>query len=379
MLGPNLLMWTAAVIAAVWKTSQLIRLPNDRGLRVVTLCTVLVAVALSAQLAVSIPGLAGIFPSHSPKLLQNVLLTFFFALLIVLLRSNLAPTTATRQGYGEIALAVLTSTGLILAFATTAQQWRGTSYPEAGQYPGVLAFYLIGNLYLSYATARGAWLCRASARQTYSGARQSLTVAALGLTACLLGTHLPRVLSTTGRLLLGTDPVPATAHWTPPLLALGISVFFLGIGYPGIRTGITTTRLWITMRRQHRQLRPLWAALHQHFPTIALFTPPPPHREAWQLRHMRLRYYRRIIECRDGLVCLSPYLPEPIHPDHTPAHQAQLIHTALTNTTPTHTTPPSIIAAPATTDTHADTHQLLALAHEYAQLTNPHTTNTTTP
>ncbi|SFE21840.1 hypothetical protein SAMN04487819_109177 [Actinopolyspora alba] len=377
MLAPNLLMWAAAVIAAAWKLSQLIRLPHDRGLRVVTLCTVLVAVALSTQLAVSIPGLAGMFPSQSPKLLQNVLLTFFFALLIVLLRSALLPNVAVWRSYVEIALASLASFGLMLAFAATSAEWRGASYPETSQHSGVLAFYLIGNLYMSYATARGAWLCRASARQTYSGARQSLTVAALGLTVCLLGTHLPRVLSTTGRLLLGTDPVPGTAHWTPPLLALGIGLFFLGIGYPGLRTGIIKARLWITMRRHHRQLRPLWAALYQHFPNIALFAPTTPRREAWQLRHMRLRYYRRIIECRDGLVCLSPYLPEPIHPNHTPAHQAQLVHTALTTTTRTQAALPSIIAAPTTHDTHADTHHLLALAHEYTQLANIHTSTTT--
>lgn len=51
MATPNILMWAASVIAAIWKTSQFARAAHDKDLRVVTTCTMLVAIALSAQLA----------------------------------------------------------------------------------------------------------------------------------------------------------------------------------------------------------------------------------------------------------------------------------------------------------------------------------------
>ncbi len=128
MAVPNLLMWAAATIAAIWKLSQLIRAPHDKGLRVVTMCTVLVFIALSAQLAVSIPAVAELFPSQSPKLIQNVILTFFFALLLVLLQSSVAPSAVGSRGWLEVALALVASGGLVAAFASAAEVHQGASY-----------------------------------------------------------------------------------------------------------------------------------------------------------------------------------------------------------------------------------------------------------
>jgi hypothetical protein len=68
--------------------------------------------------------------------------------------------------------------------------------------------------------------------------RLSLLVAGAGLTVCCLGTHVPRIVSTFSRLAFQRDTVPGTATWTTPLLAIGIAVFFLGIGYPGARTEV---------------------------------------------------------------------------------------------------------------------------------------------
>ncbi len=141
--------------------------------------------------------------------------------------------------------------------------------------------------------------------------------------------------------------------------------FFLGIGYPGARTGIIKARLWCEVRRHYRQLRPLWTQLYQRFPHIALFPPVPASRERFRVRGMRLRYYRRVIECRDGLVCLRPYLAEPVHSTESRARQAELVRDALTRETPVDgASAASVIAAPEARGMDADTHELLALARE---------------
>ncbi|WP_243795027.1 MAB_1171c family putative transporter [Saccharopolyspora gloriosae] len=366
MLVPNLLMWAAAAIAALWKLSQIARAPRDKGLHAVTICTVLVVLALTAQLAGHLPTFAAALPAGFPKLAQNTLLTVFFALLIVLLHGSVSPQLAARRGYREIGLALLTSAVLTATFARTEPDDR-TGYEDAAA-PDMLAFYLAGNLYLAYACARGAHLAKTTAEHTRSRARLSLHIAAAGLLINLIGTHLPRAISTASRLFLGIDPIPGTATWTTPILAIGITTFFLGIGYPGARTALIKTRLWFEARRTYRRLRPLWSALTDRFPTIALFPKVSPARERRHLRAMRLRTYRRIIEIRDGLVCLSPYLPEPADANHSPAQQAQLIHTALRrSTTDTPPRAPSIIAPPGSTDADADTRQLLAIAAAFAR------------
>lgn len=359
---PNLLMWIASAIAAGWKTSQIIRAPRDRGLRVVTACTLLVFVALSAQLAVSVHAFAALFPVNSPKLIQNVLLTCFFALLIVLLQSSTDPSALRSNGFREVVLAVLASLGLVVAFTAANPTSRGASYDTTAA-SSVLLFYLIGNLYLAYATARGAYLAWHAADHTQSQARLSLRLAAAGLVVCCCGTHLPRVLATSGQLAIGWDIIPGTGTWTTPLLAAGISVLFLGIGYPGARTAIIKMRLWLQEHRHYRQLQPLWTTVYKQFPTIALFPPTSSFGDLMRIRHMRLRYYRRIIECRDGLVCLNPYTDQPDGATTT-GQQAALVHQAVTRKAAGRepVADASVIAAPTLAGMDADLSQLFALS-----------------
>ncbi|MEY8042338.1 MAB_1171c family putative transporter [Saccharopolyspora cebuensis] len=368
MLVPNLIMWLAALIAAIWKASQLVRAPQDRGLRVVTLCTLLVVGALSAQLAVSIPDIAEQLPLQIPKLVQNVFLTFFFALLIILLTDVSASSDNARRGWRELGLSTVTSTALIALFLATPADHRGENYEDAGATPELLAFYLVGNLYLAYACARGTLLAWRAADHTRSRARASLRVAAAGLAFNAVLVHAPRVVSTSGRLAVGHDPIPGTSTWTTPLLAIGISVFFAGIAYPGARTGLIKSRIWITEWRQYRQLRPLWLALVTAFPNIALFKPTTPLREALRARRIGIRYYRRIIEIRDGLLQLSPYLEAPIT-TATPADEAaELVRDALkrqARATPVSTT--SIVAAPEHDGIDADTRELLRISRAFAE------------
>lgn len=60
------------------------------------------------------------------------------------------------------------------------------------------------------------------------------------------------------------------------------------------------------------RLTPLWTALHTAFPENALHPAPSGGWRDWPAWRGPLgahrRYYRRVVECRDGLVRLSPYL-----------------------------------------------------------------------
>ncbi|MEV4443151.1 MAB_1171c family putative transporter, partial [Streptomyces sp. NPDC049577] len=56
--------------------------------------------------------------------------------------------------------------------------------------------------------------------------------------------------------------------------------------------------------RRHRRLYPLWAALHEAIPTIALTPAHSPFADRLTVRRLEFRLYRRVIEIRDGQLAL---------------------------------------------------------------------------
>jgi hypothetical protein len=83
----------------------------------------------------------------------------------------------------------------------------------------------------------------------------------------------------------------------------------VGLSYPGVATRLAAARVWWQHLRTYHRLRPLWTKLHEAFPEDALSrTPLSRWRDALSLLGVHRRYYRRVIECRDGLVRISPYV-----------------------------------------------------------------------
>lgn len=151
------------------------------------------------------------------------------------------------------------------------------------------------------------------------------------------------------------------------LVVLGVVAFLAGVCYPGTVTRLSAARLWNRRRRTYRQLDPLWSALHQAFPQDTLARVPVSRwREAVSPWSMNRRFYRRVIECRDGLVRLSPYLLEP--GGLADGMVANRLITALqsldtTDLVPRHAMP---VAVPADGGLDADADELARLSREIA-------------
>jgi Family of unknown function (DUF6545) len=93
------------------------------------------------------------------------------------------------------------------------------------------------------------------------------------------------------------------------VILVGIVTFLVGFAYPAAVMRLAALRVWLQHRRAYRRLGPLWTLLHQRFPQDALARVPASRLgDALRLRGVHRRYYRRVIECRDGLVRISPYL-----------------------------------------------------------------------
>ncbi|MBM9508883.1 MAB_1171c family putative transporter [Actinacidiphila acididurans] len=95
---------------------------------------------------------------------------------------------------------------------------------------------------------------------------------------------------------------------TAVLATAGATATLWGDRWTALRQGpLGMPRRSLVAYRSHRSLEPLWSALHDELPQIAL-NPSPAHRLPG-LRRAEFALYRRVIEIRDGHLALRPYFP----------------------------------------------------------------------
>lgn len=165
--------------------------------------------------------------------------------------------------------------------------------------------YLPGNLYFGFAFGTAlVWVHRhrPGAQQPL---RRGLAVVEVGLALLVVSTAF-LVVSNVVRWT-GTTPSPLLGLLGVACLLPGLVVFLAGMLYPSFATARSVFGIWREHRRVHRELGPLWQSLHAAFPQDSFES-----KVTWADRlgpgGVHRRYYRRVVECRDGLVRLSPYL-----------------------------------------------------------------------
>ncbi|MGX7823792.1 MAB_1171c family putative transporter [Actinokineospora sp. 24-640] len=179
---------------------------------------------------------------------------------------------------------------MCLLYALTPDLW-----PHS---PWVFEYWVVYLLTLTPAFGNVIRLCLRYARVTADRAlRIGLRLIVLG-TALALAYLVNRVVRTAsgrfgfdyelGHLFVVSAVAPNTAH----LLVL------LGVAVPAVAG-------WWRRYRRYRRLGPLWQALYEADPAIALT-------QRIGFWNMRLRLYRRVIEIRDGLLDLQPYRDEDV-------------------------------------------------------------------
>lgn len=304
---------TAALflLAVLWKAYQLTKAPRDRSLWAVTCCLVCTEGSFSLGLPVEARALNAIGGTGSASLASNVLLLgAVYWLLYFYLHAATDRRRADRRARLEAVLLAAVVIVLVVATAATPAGVRGRPYRTADLHaPQVAVFFVAAQLYLVHVLAT-------TARWTSRYARRSPRPAAIGLwlTACsLAGMAVANACRVAMDLIvLRGGAVPTgLAHGVALLFALAVPALVLGLSYPGVVARLAGFRIWRLRRRAYRQLRPLWLLLHEAFPQDALHRgPTETWREALTVRGVHRRYYRRVIECRDGLVRVSPYLAQ---------------------------------------------------------------------
>lgn len=160
-------------------------------------------------------------------------------------------------------------------------------------------------LLLYYAGFAVAWIGAGMLGWRYAGiVRQpslarGLRVISVGAAFALLYC-VGKIAAVTGALI-GWDLTRLSTVWAPASASLGAVVMTIGITLPRWEPRLTAAayRLWA-----FRTLYPLWRAMYDADPGIALDPPPAGWRAAYGLRDLRHRLYRRVIEINDGRLTL---------------------------------------------------------------------------
>jgi hypothetical protein len=190
--------------------------------------------------------------------------------------------------------------------------WLCTSADLSGHVPN----YLVGNAdrtvgaayLLLYTTMFGlgllmtARLCWQCAKRTQGRRlRLSLRMTAAGAVVYLVH-PLSRAFSIVAERI-GLDPLRWEAvSWLT--IGVGTLLFVGGLTLPAWAQLWSRAASWLESYRTYRKIRPLWSALYQALPEIALEPAGSP------LINIRYRLYRTVIEIRDGWRALGPS-PDP--------------------------------------------------------------------
>jgi hypothetical protein len=232
--------------------------------------------------------------------------------------------------------------------------------------PQIAFFYAGAGLYLMYALGVAGRWTRRYARMSRRPHATGLWMAAIGLGAMAVACAVRAVIVVI-RWSGGTVPQPLMAG-VAFLLVVSILLFVVGVTYSGARARVTSLRLWLRRRRDHRRLTPLWQLLAEVYPENVLRPASSALGDRWRARRVHRRYHRRIVECRDGLVDISPYLVDKGDDtdvlDLEPAELADRLRNAVTTIGKGALVPRQAVplAMPQGDDREADARQLIAVS-----------------
>ncbi|GGM81739.1 hypothetical protein GCM10012275_60440 [Longimycelium tulufanense] len=355
--------------ALVWKLYQLGRAPREVPLRIVVLCLTFggLAYPLEALLGPAVVSQTQAGPMLLMWAHRLVLMPLIYSLICFFLFTTLNPARARRRALREaVPLAATLATLTVLALLVP-------TGVDPADYPLTLVatFFLVGDAYTVYGfTMTWRWT-RRYAHGARPRLRTGLAITGVGLAAMIVATVLLMVIVTFR--WAGTTPPSAVVVAQKLLLVPGIIVFIIGVSYPGAMMRAAAVRLWWRHLRTYHRLRPLWTLLHEAFPDDALTRARVPRtrlRDVVSLSEVNFRWYRRVIECRDGLVRISPHVTAlrpagDLERPPRPAEQAALLHAALRARRDGHpaSPTPAPIALPERDDLEADVRALLALSH----------------
>jgi hypothetical protein len=206
----------------------------------------------------------------------------------------------------------------LLAMAVPYLLWPPTQMPQGladraefyGPALGVTLPWAAFLAYLSWALGSAALLCWRHRRYAASRAlRRGLEMVAAGATAGFAYVALKIVMQATWATGDGSALVALDAAGEAVILGVSVTLCTLGSTSEALADRLAAARDTLRAARSLRRLHPLWRVLVATAPAVTLL---PDSGSAARLdpRTTHLRLVRRVVEIRDALLQLEPYLPD---------------------------------------------------------------------
>jgi hypothetical protein len=303
------LLWAAVA----GKVPALRRHPDNRALRAYWLALLALALAVTVLLPPIQLALdrTTVVPNLARLLGHSLALGCACAASVFLLFSSYPEATAQARARRRVwALAV---TLLLMGGLFAAAKVRHETLDFLGHYGTatlIVVYWLVFLTYLGVAlvdVVRLAWRWAGQTDQAVLGLGLRLTAIGGLIGLAYVGYDLLYLAAAQLERpnLLGNQPL-----MTQGLIAASVVLIVVGSTMPawGPRVGLPTLLGWLGRYRAHRRLYPLWWALCQAIPGIALVPPPSRWRDALSVRNLGFALHRRIIEMRDAQLQLRPFL-----------------------------------------------------------------------
>ncbi|AEW98630.1 hypothetical protein SCATT_p04370 (plasmid) [Streptantibioticus cattleyicolor NRRL 8057 = DSM 46488] len=362
------------IIGSVWKLVDLARAPHDRLLRTLVACLLMLTAGELLSYPQASHAVDEVTAVGVGKVAFNAVYMAGLCALILFFHSCMRGERARYRRQFRFNTALLAGVVAVLtaAVVVTPAPLRGhtLSTPHMAR-PSIACFYLVGNAYFLYAYVTSALCAVRYARLASRHLALGLWTAALGLFG-LAVTSVGRMVWVFLRIdRPGSHQAFNTVNWSVADWSMG--VVLVGISYSAGVQLCTHLRSTLHHRRMYEELTPLWTALAAAYPELVLKREPVGSR--FRLRRTHERFYRRLIECRDALVRLSPYLTR-VAPGadlaRGPADQlARYISEALrlkpATEDPDTAYSAAPVAFPARNDVEADARELIAISLAYAK------------
>jgi hypothetical protein len=307
VLVAAVLLWLAVIYEAVSLTQQ----RSNRARRALLLT--LVALALAAtffapSVYVATQDLTGV-PNLADLIARCAVLLASFGAQSLLLHLTQEPIAAIRMSRRRAVALASTMVLLVVLFMLAPVHVTGTLRltSDFGGSPWVIGYLVVFAGYLGIALVD---VLRGGLR--YAPKAGTPISMALRLIAIGCGFGLLYVAEKIGYLiavLLGSSPSAAVESSVARMLAVVGGLFVLvGSLVPALYPAWRRTVHRVSAYRAHRELHPLWSALRELHPEIALDPASSDFRDRLRVRDLDFRLYRRIIEIRDGRLALRPFL-----------------------------------------------------------------------
>lgn len=307
--GVTVLCWGAVA----YKLPAFRRRPHDAGVRAYWLTLLLIALGLTVLQWPAYPALDA--AAHHPNLARllgdGLALGASWTVQAFLFHLNY-PDQQAKRPIRACAWALLIALVLMALFflLIPSQPEDADLLNHAAGAPFVLEYRLAFLAYLGLAlvnVVRLSW--RYAAHATRPSMRLGLRLVATGgvLGLAYVAHEAAWVLAPR----LGAPHLLSPSQTLPRLvMAGGIGLMVAGSTMPswGPLLGVDALYRAAAYYRSLQRLYPLWRVLYEAMPTIALLPPVTRLAEWLDVRDLRLRLYRRVVEIRDGMVALRPYV-----------------------------------------------------------------------